>query len=194
MISGITLPGALIGNSFSVGGSEQNARLDGRLSRRITRIDSATLPRGEHPLLHQPVARRSSLPEFEPDKDAPPVPPLPQASSRPDSGIYPSSSKSSRPGSRQLLPPETPPIANNIRGSQRLQPAEGHAMHRVSRISEASTPSAISPAMSSASPDTREPTDRDVALANSLSRLNRKRSTSSVNKRKCTRSLTQRRC
>ncbi|VDB83151.1 unnamed protein product [Peniophora sp. CBMAI 1063] len=183
VISGITLPGALIGNAFSVSGAEQSARLDGRLSRRITRIDSATLPRGDHPLLHQPVARRSSLPEFEADKDAPPVPPLPQsASNRPDSGVFSNSNKSSRRGSRQLLPPETPPIANVNRTSQRLQPAEGHAMHRVSRISEASTPSAISPAVSSASPDMREPSERDIALANSLNRLNRKRSTSSTNK------------
>ena len=184
VISGITLPGALIGNSFSVSGAEQSARLDGRSSRRITRIDSATLPRGDHPLLHQPVARRSSLPEFEADKDAPPVPPLPsQAVNRPDSGIYPGPNQSRR-NSRQLLPPETPPIANIHRASQRLQPPEGHAMHRVSRITEASTPSAVSPAMSSASPDMREPSERDIALANSLSRLNRKRSTSSTSKNK----------
>ncbi|KZV74971.1 hypothetical protein PENSPDRAFT_731933 [Peniophora sp. CONT] len=193
VISGITLPGALIGNSFSVGGAEQSARFDGRLSRRITRIDSATLPRGDHPLLHQPVTRRSSLPEFEPDEDAPPVPPLPQALSRPDSGIYPSSStKSSRRGSRQLLPPETPPIATAHRASQRLQPAEGHAPHRISRISEASTPSAISPAISSLTPDTREASDREIALANSLSRLSRKRSASSASKPMYESSLRQR--
>ncbi|TFY80259.1 hypothetical protein EWM64_g3755 [Hericium alpestre] len=81
VISGITLPGALIADAFSL--TNENNR-QSRYQRRITRQDSATLPYGENPLLDSPYlsGKRSSgsdsvTPITGPSSLIPPVPPLP---------------------------------------------------------------------------------------------------------------------
>jgi hypothetical protein len=69
-VSGITLPGALITNVWAVHADQHHQQP----SRRITRIDSAILPAGDHPFLKSPT-RQSSTGDGE--SLIPPLPPLP---------------------------------------------------------------------------------------------------------------------
>lgn len=80
-ISGTTIARALIGNSFILSSSDRGSRYRSG----ITRQDSATLPRGDHPLINSPywrdrrISRGDSMNTHDSAHDLPipPVPPLP---------------------------------------------------------------------------------------------------------------------
>ena len=144
IISGITLPGALMLN---------NENRQSRYHQRgITRQDSATLPHGENPYLNSPRwgERRGSSGDavtFPDDLESvPPVPPLPLAvvdtiTAKGDSTVLESPLRRARTHSVQQL--NTPPVSGD---SIALLLSGTHMMHRVSPITEASS-TQTSPAM-----------------------------------------------
>ncbi|KAI0301251.1 hypothetical protein BC826DRAFT_1101883 [Russula brevipes] len=87
-ISGITLPGTLIANVWTLHTDQPR---DHRVSRRITRMDSATLPAGDNPFTGSPARNSSRLSNRDNGNSlVPPMPPLPAginsaATSRPTS-------------------------------------------------------------------------------------------------------------
>jgi hypothetical protein len=109
--SGITIPGTLIANVWTVHADQPR---DHRLSRRITRTDSATLPRGEGRFMNS--WRYAELINQDGEILVPPVPPLPSgisdaAAHRPkgDEGerLDPASSTGDQDGQdTTILPPE----------------------------------------------------------------------------------------
>ncbi|TFY52312.1 hypothetical protein EVG20_g10603, partial [Dentipellis fragilis] len=177
IISGITLPGALIADAFSL--SNQAEHRQSRYQRRITRQDSATLPHGENPLLNSPFMsgfRISGGEVIAPDSGRgspiPPVPPLPPSATQAlqserddasasekanagpeidvkvdaaDGGRYPDARVSRL--QNQSRPPSTPPISGTPNSSSVFH-TEQHVAHHISPITEASTPTATSPAQS----------------------------------------------
>ena len=76
LVSGITLPGALVANVWYV---QTDQPRDHRLSRRITRLDSATLPSDDFALMS---SKFGGLGNRDRDSDPPPVPPISAAKFR----------------------------------------------------------------------------------------------------------------
>lgn len=82
-VSGRTLARALIANSFVLSSDKRMSRYRSGASN-LTRTDSATLPRGEHPFLYSPYPRERTLSaysDYSPNSRRasiiPPVPPVP---------------------------------------------------------------------------------------------------------------------
>ncbi|TFK53083.1 hypothetical protein OE88DRAFT_1697578, partial [Heliocybe sulcata] len=156
-ISGTTLAQALISSAFPLHGPESR-RTSHYRSGGISRQDSATLPKGEYPLVNSPYwkDRRTSArgeivhtPGSHANSDIPPVPPMPTSAllldippemhSRPSSGVSQGESEFQSKASSTLLPPETPPLTRR-RGSALLHLNEPLNVRPISRISEASSP------------------------------------------------------
>jgi hypothetical protein len=73
VVSGITLPGALIANLWTVQADQPHHQP----SRRITRIDSAILPVGDNPFTKSPTRQYSGTSNGDGESLVPPLPPLP---------------------------------------------------------------------------------------------------------------------
>jgi len=73
VVSGITLPGALIANLWTL----QPDQSHHQPSRRITRIDSAILPVGDNPFTKSPMRQYSGTSNGDGESLVPPLPPLP---------------------------------------------------------------------------------------------------------------------
>ncbi|KZT22296.1 hypothetical protein NEOLEDRAFT_1181034 [Neolentinus lepideus HHB14362 ss-1] len=158
-ISGTTLAQAFMANSgFTLTGSESRPRSGG-----ISRQDSATLPRGEHPFINSPYWRDRRISangeivlsaRSDSNSDIPPVPPVPTSAllldippemhSRPSSAVSYLGSDGESKASDTQIPSQTPPV-NTRRGSARLHPNEPLNIRRISRISESSSPAPSTP-------------------------------------------------
>ncbi|KAJ6591110.1 hypothetical protein DFH09DRAFT_193634 [Mycena vulgaris] len=144
-VSGTTLARALIGDSFVLSNDRSSRYRSGASV--LTRSDSATLPRGEHPFSPAWSIRKSGA--FTPsDSMGFPIPPVPQmpeelrrviAETRDRLKVDDASGKKSR--RRSGSDAETPitPLARTNSGSAVLG-EDARLSRRISRISEAPTP------------------------------------------------------
>ncbi|KAH9035022.1 hypothetical protein EDB85DRAFT_2143993 [Lactarius pseudohatsudake] len=127
IVSGTTLPGTLIANVWCI---QTDQSRDHRLSRRITRSDSATLPSADYAFMSSKYA--------DGDLDVPPVPPLlPAVGSRTVNDL--AKGQSNMPsGSRDTLREENLIPSREDMGKR-------HHSHQISPIPELSTPSPSNP-------------------------------------------------
>ncbi|KAJ7701756.1 hypothetical protein B0H17DRAFT_163878 [Mycena rosella] len=149
-VSGTTLARALIGDSFVLSNDRSSRYRSGTSV--LTRSDSATLPRGEHPFSPAWSARKSGA--FTPIDGMgfpiPPVPPMPEelrrviAETRDRLKVDDSAGKQTR--RRSGSDAETPmtPLARTNSGSRAIS-EDARYERRVSRISEATTPASTAP-------------------------------------------------
>lgn len=110
-VSGQTLARALLGNSFVLSNDHRSSRYKSGYGG-LVRSDSATLPRGDHPLMNSPFLRDRTLSgtseTFAADRDVPPIPPnaekvyVPPRTPRP-SGVDPKKKVLRRPSSAGSL-------------------------------------------------------------------------------------------
>ncbi|KAJ7164974.1 hypothetical protein C8R46DRAFT_301463 [Mycena filopes] len=180
-VSGTTLARALIGDSFVLSADRSSRYRSGASV--LTRSDSATLPRGEHPFSPAWSARRSGA--FTPiDSMGKPIPPVPQmpeelraliAESRDRLKVGGSGSGAGSDGGSAS--PGTPLVRSNsgrvLLSADPAVGAEGEdedgadrASRRISRISEAPTPTSSLPFTPNDPPDTAE-TSPDPASSSS---------------------------
>lgn len=146
-VSGTTLARALLRNSYVLSADIRSSRYRSGASN-LTRTDSATLPRGEHPFLNSPNPRERKLSgagsTLSPDASRSPIPPVPpippiadlaslhsRANSRAasDNGVH------ERPQDADTLQPQSL-LMNSVDTSQPAS-KKFHPSPRISRISEA---------------------------------------------------------
>ncbi|KAH9077663.1 hypothetical protein EDB83DRAFT_2345180 [Lactarius deliciosus] len=127
IVSGTTLPGALIANVWCI---QTDQTRDHRLSRRITRSDSATLPSADYAFMSSKCA--------DGDLDVPPVPPLLSAVARGTVNDLAKGQSNMPSGSRDVLREETLIPSREDMGKR-------HHSHQISPIPELSTPTPSNP-------------------------------------------------
>ncbi|KAI0772876.1 hypothetical protein BD413DRAFT_612365 [Trametes elegans] len=144
-VSGTSMARALMASTFTLS-SELRAS---RYRSGMTRQDSATLPRGEHPLNSSPYVRERRASSAEPGSArSSSVPPVPRLPSRAELGLSVGSigSRSQRNSvalvlesgdSDQLVPP---PALKRSKSTGRLRREQTMSMPPISPISEASSP------------------------------------------------------
>ncbi|KAI8989120.1 hypothetical protein BD414DRAFT_415591 [Trametes punicea] len=146
-ISGTSLARALVATSFILSNESRASKYKSG----VTRQDSATLPRGEHPLINSPYMRERRTSSGEPGSArSSSVPPVPRIPSHTELGLSidgGSLSKSQRNSvalvlesgeSNQLVPP--PPTLRRPKSTGRLRREQTTSMPPISPISEASSP------------------------------------------------------
>ncbi|KAJ7481622.1 hypothetical protein FB451DRAFT_132921 [Mycena latifolia] len=158
-VSGTTLARALIGDSFVLSNDRSSRYRSGTSV--LTRSDSATLPRGEHPFSPAWSVRKSGA--FTPvDSMGFPVPPVPQmpeelrrviAESRDRLKVDDSTGKKSRRRSGSDAETPNTPLARTNSGSW-IPGEDTRLAKRVSRISEAPASASEVPTPASAAPIT----------------------------------------
>lgn len=170
-VSGTTLARALIGDSFVLSNDRSSKYRSGTSV--LTRSDSATLPRGEHPFSPAWSIRKSGA--FTPvDNMGVPIPPVPQmpeelrraiAESR-DRLRVDDEKRSRRRSGSDAETPITPLVRTN--SGSRIRGEESYRERRVSRISEALTPTSTAPVTPDAAsvPDSAGTTDPSPDTSN----------------------------
>ncbi|OBZ76099.1 hypothetical protein A0H81_03254 [Grifola frondosa] len=147
-VSGTTLAGALA-SSFVLSSESRSSRYKSG----ITRQDSATLPRGEHPFINSPYGYRSSSsttgassPATTRSSSVPPLPPMPSRGNfgqNIDSAAASGSHRKSvslDPRDNVTLPDAESPSLRRPRSLSRLPKEQQVALPPISPISEASSP------------------------------------------------------
>ncbi|KAK7042358.1 hypothetical protein R3P38DRAFT_3448248 [Favolaschia claudopus] len=162
-VSGTTIARALIGDSFILSNDRSSKYRSGASV--LTRSDSATLPRGEHPFSPAWTIRKSGA--FTPvDALGAPIPPVPQmpeglrraiAESRDRLKVDDAAGKKNRRRSGSDMETPVTPLSRTNSGSGMSRAGEeedADKQKRVSRISEATTPvSAVSATPDPSAPD-----------------------------------------
>ena len=143
VVSGITLPGALIANLWTL----QPDQPHHQPSRRITRIDSAILPVGDNPFTKSPTRQHSGTSNGDGESLVPPLPPLPAGINEVTFG--PPTSEQSK-GDAILLDNVQTAMESNSRDQPSLEPTTSES------VGSPSKPSQISPTNESTTP---EPSD-----------------------------------
>ncbi|KAI0356890.1 hypothetical protein OH77DRAFT_1423135 [Trametes cingulata] len=145
-ISGTSMARALVATSFILSNESRASKYKSG----VTRQDSATLPRGEHPLINSPYMRERRASSGEPGSArSSSVPPVPRLPTRSELGLSLDGSagdKSQRNSvvvvldsgeSEQLVPP---PQLKRPKSTGRLRREQTISMPPISPISEASSP------------------------------------------------------
>lgn len=174
-ISGTTIARALIANSFILSSDIRRSRHRSGMSNMLTRQDSATLPRGEHPFLNSPYWRDKRIsggdiiltPDSSRNSNVPPVPPMPSSSNlaimsarSSTAGSELRESRGRRSGHELIRHPSASSIPpQRASGSEQLKPSqlqrsssssgvtnsERHNSRRISRIVEVPSPAPSAP-------------------------------------------------
>ncbi|KAJ7130135.1 hypothetical protein C8R44DRAFT_871976 [Mycena epipterygia] len=171
-VSGTTLARALIGDSFVLSNDRSRYRSGTSV---LTRSDSATLPRGEHPFSPAwSISKGGAFTPVDSMGDVPPVPQMPEelrrviAENRERLKVDESATRRSHKRSGSDAQTPVTPLVRTNSGSR--EPEDTHRDRRISRISEAVTPTTstgpVTPNMPSATDSAATASDTSPDTSN----------------------------